>query len=198
MNLTPKQLRILKFIQDYKTEHKYAPTLEEIAGHFGVSTVTVFEHMQALERKGAIRRQKHKARSAEILPQAEELAFEIPVAGCIMQDTVVEEPEAKRTLSLADLVGSERNHVALEVRGDVMSAHQIRSGDYVVIEKRASVGEGEKVLALVRGGGPVLGTYRLNSEKAWLETDKSTDASLASDRFDIQGVVVGIVRSFTR
>src|SRR5258706_10491853 len=67
MNYTPKQLQILKLIHAFQDEHGYAPTYAELAKQLGVSTITVFEHLEALERKNAIRRRRHEARSVEII-----------------------------------------------------------------------------------------------------------------------------------
>ena len=66
MNYTPKQLRILNIIHDFNKNNGVTPTLQEISKIVGVSPVTVFEHMKALEKKGAITRRTHSARSAEI------------------------------------------------------------------------------------------------------------------------------------
>ncbi|MAH65574.1 MAG: repressor LexA, partial [Phycisphaerae bacterium] len=52
MNLTPKQLRILDFVRTYRSNEGYSPTMQEIANEFGVSKVTVFEHVEALVGKG--------------------------------------------------------------------------------------------------------------------------------------------------
>ncbi|MFI4870631.1 MAG: LexA family protein, partial [Phycisphaerales bacterium JB061] len=54
MNLTPKQLRILKLIRDWRVRHGYSPTMQELADEIGVSKVTVFEHVEALIQKGAL------------------------------------------------------------------------------------------------------------------------------------------------
>ena len=48
MNLTPKQLRILEFVRTYRESEGFSPTMQEIANEFGVSKVTVFEHVEAL------------------------------------------------------------------------------------------------------------------------------------------------------
>ena len=66
-NCTPKQLKILKFIKSYYDINELSPTFAEIAGELKVTVVTVFEHINALERKGLIRRAKRKARSIEIV-----------------------------------------------------------------------------------------------------------------------------------
>ena len=59
MNYTPKQLQILRLIQSYQRDHGYSPTYAELAKELNVSTITVFEHLEALERKGAITRRRH-------------------------------------------------------------------------------------------------------------------------------------------
>jgi repressor LexA len=66
MNLTPKQLRILQFIRDWRHHHGYSPTMQEIADLLGVSKVTVFEHIEALITKGVLVRNPNKARSLSI------------------------------------------------------------------------------------------------------------------------------------
>lgn len=88
MNYTPKQLQILRMIYDYQQENGYSPTYAELARQLGVSTITVFEHLEALERKGAIRRRRHEARSVEIteptfLRQTQQQGRMLPVRGAI-------------------------------------------------------------------------------------------------------------------
>ena len=67
MNYTPKQLQILKMIKRSQEERGFSPTYAEIAHVMDVSPVTVFEHIQALEKKGAIKKRKFESRSLEIV-----------------------------------------------------------------------------------------------------------------------------------
>ncbi|MDP1712923.1 MAG: hypothetical protein Q8K86_10765 [Candidatus Nanopelagicaceae bacterium] len=69
IHYTPKQRRVALFIKKYNAKHGYAPTLRETAKEMGVSTVTIFEHLRALARKGAVRIQKHQSRSVEVLDE---------------------------------------------------------------------------------------------------------------------------------
>ena len=52
MLYTKKQRAILEYVSRYQKEKGYSPTLEEIAEEFGISRVTAFGHVKALERKG--------------------------------------------------------------------------------------------------------------------------------------------------
>src|SRR5690606_6953445 len=72
--LTEKQILVLRFYRDYRRQHGIAPTLEEAARALGVSKITIHEHLRHLEAKGAVQRDRAKARSVAILfdPDAEE------------------------------------------------------------------------------------------------------------------------------
>src|SRR5947199_319080 len=69
MNLTPRQTDVIVAIRNYRHLHGYAPTMQELADQLGTSKVTIFEHVGALEKKRVIRRDKHKARSLEIVSE---------------------------------------------------------------------------------------------------------------------------------
>lgn len=63
---TPRQREILLFIRDYQAGAGCSPTYEEIGTRFGISKVTVFEHIKVLEEQGLIRRNRYAARSLEL------------------------------------------------------------------------------------------------------------------------------------
>ena len=63
MSLTPKQITIFRLIRDARMTHGISPTMQELANELGVSRVTVFEHIEALIKKGALNRDKNTARS---------------------------------------------------------------------------------------------------------------------------------------
>ena len=63
--LTEKQKNMLDFIDDFLDREGMAPTVYEIADHFGIKTSTVFAHLKALQRKERISRSS-KARSIAV------------------------------------------------------------------------------------------------------------------------------------
>src|SRR5688500_12742262 len=69
MNLTPRQTDVIVAIRNYRHLHGYSPTMQELADQLGTSKVTIFEHVGALEKKRVLRRDKHKARSLEIISE---------------------------------------------------------------------------------------------------------------------------------
>ena len=66
MYLTRRQLQVLDFVRQFIARESIAPTLEEIARHFGVSRVTIHEHLGTLERKGALQRDRNRARGIQL------------------------------------------------------------------------------------------------------------------------------------
>ena len=70
--LTKRQREILDFIRSFQRDRGYAPSLEEIASHFGLSAAsTVHEHLVNLTEKGYLRRGWNRARSIEPLVAGE-------------------------------------------------------------------------------------------------------------------------------
>jgi len=66
--ITSRQREVLSMISGYVAEHGYSPTLREIVRAFGWhSTRVAMGHLDALERKGAITRQRRAARTIRVL-----------------------------------------------------------------------------------------------------------------------------------
>ena len=109
MNLTPKQLRILQLIRDSRIRRGFSPTMQELADQIGVSKVTVFEHVEALIKKGALVREPNKARSlsiAEGMPVPDESRpFRFPLVGKIAAGYPIEKVADQEEVDLMDLLG---------------------------------------------------------------------------------------------
>lgn len=64
--LTPKQRRIYDFITSFLEKKSYAPSLEEIAKHFHLNSVsTVHQYIETLQKKGFLNKTDHKQRAIE-------------------------------------------------------------------------------------------------------------------------------------
>ena len=67
-SLTERQQRVLAFIDGEIKRNGYPPTIREIGRHLGIkSTNGVNDHLNALQRKGFIRRQDHKSRTLTVV-----------------------------------------------------------------------------------------------------------------------------------
>ena len=153
--LTPKQLALLTYLRDYERQHGYSPTLQEVADHFGVTKVTIFEHVGVLQRKGFLRRRYHKARSVKLTAHAglpNDRPTRMPLLGRIAAGAPLEAVEDPEVLDLEEVLATRGTTFALQVRGDSMIGEHIQDGDYVIVERREAARDGETVVALLENG----------------------------------------------
>jgi len=206
MNLTPRQLEIVRFIRDYVAEHEIPPTMQEIADHLGVSRPTVFEHIEALEARGAIRRRRTISRGIELAPElAAEMrpvrlaGLRLPLVGRIAAGRPIEAVEDTEVLDVETLFrGRLGETFALQVRGNSMIDEHIRDGDYVIVEKRDDARNGETVVALIDDSEATLKKFYRDMDRIRLQPANPTMEPIfvEADRVRIQGVVIGVLRKY--
>ncbi len=207
MNLTPKQLRILQLIRDHRIAHGYSPTMQELADELGVSKVTVFEHVEALIKKDALRREPNKARSLSLVDNAvmpdEAHPLQFPLVGRIAAGQPIERLAQADHVNLEELfgprIGQRGGTFALQVEGDSMRDEGILDGDYVLIERRQTARNGERVVALLSATNETtLKTFYRDGKKIRLQPANPDFKPLVVDEQDcqIQGVVIGVLRRY--
>jgi len=233
MNLTPKQLRVLKLVDQWRRTKGYSPTMQELADHLGVSRVTVFEHVEALIGKGALLRDANKARSLTPSPDlAQHLEFpgedeeispgplevssrqlhadsgagaspslSFPLVGKVAAGYPIQKFEQRESLALEDLFGPRKGRVgttfALQVDGMSMRDEGIFDGDYVLVDKRETARNGERVVALLPNGETTLKTYYKERDgRIRLQPANPEFAPIMVDECEIQGIVVGVLRRY--
>ena len=83
--LTKRQREILDYLNEFISEHGYAPSLEEIGRRFGLSSLaTVHKHLTNLQEKGFIKRAWNRSRSVEMIPtNSAGRAVELPLLGYV-------------------------------------------------------------------------------------------------------------------
>ena len=204
MNLTPRQTDVLVAIRNYRHLHGYAPTMQELADSLGTSKVTIFEHVGALEKKKILRRDKHKARSLEIVTDKrlpdESRSTKLPLLGNIAAGSPIEAVENREEIDLEALFASKAGVYVLKVRGESMIEDHLMDGDYVVIERRESARTGEQVVALLTdtNEATLKRYYREAGNKVRLQPANRTmePRIIDADRVRVQGVVIGVLRSY--
>ncbi len=195
--LTPKQLRILTLIRDYQRKRGYSPTMQELADVLGVTKVTVFEHVAVLEKKGLLRRSKHRARSLELTPQAvfpDEASNNLPLAGLIAAGAPIEAVEDQEVVNLEDMFTTRRGAYVLKVSGNSMIDEHICDGDLVVVERRETAENGETVVALLESGEATLKKYYRERNGIRLQPANPDLSPIHVKNVNIQGVVIGVLR----
>src|SRR5262249_47847235 len=159
--LTKRQREILDYLNEFISQHGYAPSLEEIGQRFGLSSLaTVHKHLTNLQEKGFIKRAWNRSRSVEMVPSRNgSRAVELPLLGYVAAGLPIEAIASNETIGVPEgFVGKQDTYV-LRVRGDSMIEEQIRDGDFVIVEDRKTANNGEMVIALLRGSDVTLKTF---------------------------------------
>ena len=203
MNLTPKQLRILKLIRDSRVRRGYSPTMQELADEIGVSKVTVFEHVEALIKKGALIREPNKARSLSIAEGVsvpdEDRPMKFPLVGKIAAGYPIEKVAEADEIDLAEFLGgidTESSMFALQVEGESMIDEGILEGDIVLLERSQVARNGDRVVALLEDGNTTLKTFFKEADHIRLQPANPAFDPIRVKFCQIQGIVKGVVRRY--
>ncbi|MCI0342521.1 MAG: transcriptional repressor LexA [Planctomycetales bacterium] len=193
---TRKQHEILKFVVDYQARHEgLSPTLGEIAEYMDVSKVTIFEHLRALEAKGAIASSPRKSRSVKVLDKGfAHSPGTYPLLGRIAAGSPIEAVEAPESFSITELLPAGQGLYVLEVRGDSMKDEGIHDRDFVFVRQAAQARDGDTVVAVIGENEATLKRYYKESGRVRLQPANETMAPIYVDRCEIRGVVVGVFR----
>jgi len=201
MHMTRRQKEILDFLARHIERRGYAPTIEEIGEHFGLSSLaTVHKHLVNLQEKGLIKREWNRSRALELVPSPVRVqAVELPLLGRVAAGTPIEAVSDTETIFVPeDMVGRRETYV-LQVKGDSMIEEQIRDGDYVIVENRQHARDGEMVIALLEGERVTLKKlYREGRGRVRLQPANARMKPIFVDQDDlrIQGVVIGVLRKY--
>ncbi len=199
--LTDKQRRVLDVIRGAMRSQGQAPTVREIGTEIGVqSSCTVQRHLDALERKGFIRRDRYKYRSIELADAPVPpfiRAVNVPVLGHIAAGApILAQEHIEDTFPLPmDLVSEGDSVFMLRVRGDSMINAGIFDGDLVAVRQQPAADNGEIVAAMIEDEATVKrffkdrGRFRLVAENPAYEP-------IITEQVQILGRVILSIRRF--
>ena len=198
MHYTKKQHKIMQYLAQYIERNGIPPTLQEVGDHFQVSKVTIFEHLTLLEKKGAIRRKKGLSRALEIidenfLPQSPTC---LPLVGNIAAGAPIEAIEEPENVEIGDMIPRDGKCYMLRVKGNSMIDEHIADGDYVIVEKRETADDGDIVVAIINDNEATLKRMYRDGMRFRLEPSNSTMSPIYTDRLQIRGVVIGMLRKY--
>jgi repressor LexA len=203
--LTTRQRRILEVIRDAVADRGYPPSIREIGEAVGLtSTSSVHSQLEALQRKGFIRRDPTKPRAIEVhieepvaamprpLPTYVPL-MSAPVAagtGTIPEDVVEELLPLPR-----ELVGQGQLFM-LQVRGESMVGAGVLDRDYVVVRRQDSADNGDMVAALLANdeSEATVKHFSRRGGHVQLLPDNPAFDPIDGDQAQIHGKVVAVLR----
>jgi len=207
--LTGKQREVLAFIRTFVTRHGVPPTVREIGDRFKVTPRAAFDHLRALERKGALQRRASTGRTSRALTLTEpaSAAYAVPILGRVAAGQPLlasENREGELHIAPASLPGRGEDLFALRVRGESMILAHICDGDLVLVRRQDGASPNDIVVALVESeSGETEATvkrFMRDGDRVVLKPEHPTMAPIVVDPrrtpVKILGKVVGVLRGF--
>jgi|WetSurMetagenome_2_1015567.scaffolds.fasta_scaffold239836_1 repressor LexA len=174
--LTQRQRQVLEQVHQAIKESGRPPTVREIMERLKLSsTCTVQRHLEALERKGFIRRSRLKARTVEILkaddPRLVPRAIvSVPLIGSAAAgQPILAVENIEEVLPLPAELVPEEPVFSLRVKGDSMTGKGLFDGDIAVIKQQSFAEEGDIVVALIEDEATIK-TFRRREGQIMLES----------------------------
>lgn len=201
MTLTVKQKQILAFIQSYINEHHYSPSYREIMTHFSLASVgTVYKYICILRRKGALNNESLGSRSLKPIQNDLSHSYEIqiPLIGKISMGYPIKMSIESKMISVPSyMVPNPEKTYLLKAIGDSFLEEFISDEDLLLVEGRQEAEAGEMIIALINQHDTLLKRYYPEENYIRLEGKSHQPLMVNSNNIVIQGVVIGLLRSFS-
>ncbi len=198
--LTIRQREILSFLVRFLNEKGYPPTVREIAFHFGLKGPrSPKRRLDALERKGYIRKMPGKSRAIEVVGKFPSGNFRmVPMVGKVRagEPTLAFEDFEGEVAIDRSLAGGDETFF-LKVRGESMIGDHIVDGDMALVNRQSMVENGEIAVVLVDDEATLKRIYK---EGNFLRLQPSNPTlrpiivGVEEKRVTIVGKVIGVFR----
>ena len=187
-----KQAEVLSFVQKYKSEHGFSPSIAEIAEALGVTAPTAHQHVVALRKKNLLQAgAEGKRRSI----QTYDVSSEIPLLGIIAAGGPIEAIRDPRPVEVPKcMIPAGSKYYALRVAGDSMIDDGIPDGSVVVIRDQQTADDGDRVVAYMpdRNEVTLKRLYREDGRFKLVPSNKRLEPFF-EDNVEVQGKVMGVI-----
>ncbi len=220
IQITPKQLEMLRQVEKFLRNQCYSATIGELAAALNISRTTAYEHIAGLREKGLLVRSTGKARCLRLTRAGERLLeqareFEavqagdedagefgddtpegICLRGRISAGYGIEAIEEKTPFSLPETFGGGDDIFVLHVNGKSMINAGIDDGDYVICRSAQTAENGQIVIAMLDDEQATMKRFYLDKKTARLMPENDAFEPIYSTTCKIQAVVIGAVKRF--
>lgn len=199
--LTRRQQEIYEYLRDHQDEFDHPPTLDELCAALGLSSKgSLHKQVQALIEADLVEPMNNQRRGIRLKSLVENDAEQLPLLGYIAAGRPIEaiEQTDQERVKVPAWLRTQRPCYVLQVRGDSMIEEGILDGDHIVVENRTNARNGEIVVALVDGSDATLKRIEQKPGAVVLHPANSGMQAMhySPDRIQIQGVLVGQMRSY--
>jgi len=212
--LTQKQKDLLVLIDARLKKDGVSPSYDEMKDSLGLASKSgIHRLITALEERGFIRRLPNKARALEVLkmpggdnvatrrimPEPANDTITVPLVGKIAAGVPISAIQQNgNDIAVPDGMIGRGKHFALRVEGESMINAGILDGDLVIIREANTARNNEIVVALVDAEEATLKRLRKTAQGIDLiaENPDFPVRTFGPDRVEVQGVLVGLIRSY--
>jgi repressor LexA len=161
--LTKKQSQIYQLIKSRLWTTGKAPTLREIAQEIRVDSLrTVTQHLQALQKKGLIMRDRYARRGISLVEDTKlpgEEMIQVPIfasVGCGSPSVIAQRTYDEYIMVPPNMTGGNRDDLfVIRAIGTSMQDAGISDGDYVLVRQTEDVQNGDPIVAIVDGNAVI-------------------------------------------
>ena len=223
--LKEREQKILNYMRDEIKAKGYPPTVREICSALNIkSTSTAHKDISNLEKQGYLKKDPSKPRALMLvdndvsdkqLPSDSAISAvgassgadgayheqieEIPLVGRIAAGTpILAEQNIEDSFPVPSrFLGSGKNFM-LTVKGESMIEAGIMDGDYILVEQKNSIKNGDIVVAMVDGfaSEATVKTFYKEKDHIRLQPENSTMSPIIVKDAKILGKVKGVFRYF--
>lgn len=208
--LTSRQREVLNFIRTFTARQGVPPTVREIGENFRVTPRAAFDHLRALERKGALRRRSSARRTSRALTLVEPVSGPyrpVPILGRIAAGgplLATQNHEGDLPVAPSALPEGGENVFALRVRGESMIGAHICDGDLVLVRRQDDAQPNDIVVAWLDSesgeGEATVKRFLRQGDRIVLKPENPVMAPIVVNprerRVQILGKVIGLLRGF--
>ena len=196
--LTKRQQQVLQYITSFADNSGYPPSQREIAAHLKVSgTLPVMKHLDALERKGYLKRENVSRGISLTVPSSRPMS--LPIVGTVRAgqlSTAIEDIQGYFSVDQVAVKGDDC--FFLKVSGDSMINAGILDGDLALIRPQQTANNKDTVVAMIDGEATVKWFYKEHDHIRLQPANSSMHPILIypeDGEVTIVGKVIGIYRS---
>ncbi len=195
---TKRQQAVLEFIRSHILDKGISPTIREVAGHFGfASPLSAQLHINALIKKGYLKKMPFKQRSLEIVGLKPALDTRVPLLGRVRAGApLLATEDIEDYINIDKKFFKIQDGFGLRVTGDSMIEAGIFDGDIVLIAPGQEPVNRDIVVALIEDEATIK-RFFLEKENITLvpENRRMKPMIFRADEVKIIGKVVGVMRS---
>lgn len=196
--ITKRQKQILDYTHSFIKEEGYSPSLEEIASHFNLSSVsTVHQHIATLKANHYLDTEENKPRSINVYGKKDVNGqITLPLLGVIAAGSPIEVIENPEPITVSrSLLSRSGRHYVLKVKGDSMINEGIFDGDFVIIREQPTAEQGDTVVAILNDNEATLKKFYVENDLFMLKSANPYVPAIATKELSIRGKVVSVIRN---